>query len=44
VLACAATDLAELLGGTIGLNLLFGMPLWFGTSFIVLLKVFLVVS
>ena len=30
VLACVATDVAELLGGAIGFNLLFGMPLWLG--------------
>ena len=30
VLACVATDVAELLGGAIGFKLLFGMPLWMG--------------
>jgi len=30
VLACVATDVAELIGGAIGFNLLFGMPLWMG--------------
>jgi manganese transport protein len=29
VVACAATDVAELLGGAIGFKLLFGLPLWF---------------
>jgi manganese transport protein len=44
VLACAATDVAELLGGAIGFNLLFGMPLWSGALLTVLLEVFLIVS
>jgi manganese transport protein len=44
VLACIATDVAELLGGAIGFNLLFGMPLWFGALLTVLLEVFLIVS
>ena len=44
VLACVATDVAELLGGAIGFNLLFGMPLWSGALLTVLLEVFLVVS
>ena len=30
VLACMATDVAELLGGAIGFNLLLGTPLWLG--------------
>jgi manganese transport protein len=44
VLACAATDVAELLGGAIGFNLLFGMPLWSGALLTVLLEVSLIVS
>jgi manganese transport protein len=44
VLACAATDVAELIGGAIGFNLLFGLPLWAGAPLTVILKVFLVVS
>ncbi len=44
VLACVATDVAELLGGAIGFNLLFGMPLWSGALLTVLLEVFLIIS
>ncbi len=44
VLACAATDVAELIGGAIGFHLLFGLPLWAGALLTVILKVFLVVS
>jgi manganese transport protein len=44
VLACVATDVAELLGGAIGFNLLFGLPLWVGALLTVLLEVFLIVS
>ncbi|MFA5423082.1 MAG: Nramp family divalent metal transporter [Phycisphaerae bacterium] len=44
VLACVATDVAELLGGAIGFKLLFGMPLWLGALLTVLLEVFLIVS
>ena len=44
VLACVATDVAELLGGAIGFNLLFGMPLWAGALLTVFLEVFLIVS
>lgn len=44
VLACVATDVAELLGGAIGFNLLFGMPLWMGALLTVILEVFLLVS
>jgi manganese transport protein len=44
VLACVATDVAELLGGAIGFNLLFGVPLWVGALFTVAVKVFLLVS
>ena len=44
VLACVATDVAELLGGAIGFNLLFGMPLWSGALLTVILEVFLIIS
>jgi manganese transport protein len=44
ILACVATDVAELLGGAIGFNLLFNMPLWMGALLTVLLEVFLIVS
>jgi manganese transport protein len=44
VLACVATDAAELIGGAIGFNLLFGMPRWLGALVTVLLQVFLIVS
>lgn len=44
VLACVATDVAELLGGAIGFQLLFGMPLWSGALLTVFLEVFLIVS
>jgi manganese transport protein len=44
VLACVATDVAELLGGAIGFRLLFGLPLWLGALFTVFLEVFLIIS
>jgi manganese transport protein len=44
VLACVATDVAELLGGAIGFQLLFGLPLWLGALITVALEVFLIVS
>jgi manganese transport protein len=44
VLACVATDVAELVGGAIGFNLLFGVPLWLGALITVLFEVFLIVS
>lgn len=44
VVACVATDVAELLGGAIGFNLLFGMPLWLGALVTVVFEVFLIVS
>ena len=44
VLACMATDVAELLGGAIGFYLLLGMPLWMGALLTVFLEIFLVVS
>ncbi len=43
-LACVATDVAELLGGAIGFQLLLGLPLWAGAFLTVLLEVFLIVS
>jgi manganese transport protein len=44
VIACIATDVAELLGGGIGFNLLFGIPVWLGVFLTALLEVFLVIS
>lgn len=44
VLACVATDVAELLGGAIGFQLLLGLPLWLGALLTVFLEVFLIVS
>ena len=44
ILACVATDVAELLGGGIGFMLFFGIPLWAGALITLLLKVFLVIS
>jgi manganese transport protein len=44
VIACAATDVAELLGGAIGFNLLIGLPLWAGALLTVILEVFFIVS
>lgn len=44
VLACVATDVAELIGGAIGFQLLFGFPLWVGALITVFLEVFLIVS
>ena len=44
ILACVATDVAELLGGAIGFRLLFRVPLWAGALLTVLLEVFFIVS
>ncbi len=44
ILACVATDVAELLGGGIGFMLFFGIPLWAGALITLFLKVFLVIS
>jgi manganese transport protein len=44
VVACVATDMAELLGGAIGFNLLLGLPLWAGALLTVLIEVFLIIS
>ncbi len=44
VAACAATDVAELLGGAIGFRLLFGFPLWLGAFITVILEVFFIVT
>ncbi len=44
VLACVATDVAELLGGAIGFQLLFGLPVWVGALITVFLEVFLIVG
>lgn len=42
--ACVATDIAELLGGAIGFNLLFGMPIWVGALITIFLEVFLIIG
>ncbi len=44
ILACVATDVAELLGGAIGFNLLLGMPLWLGALVTVICEVVLIIS
>ena len=44
VLACIATDVAELLGGALGFRLLFGLPLLAGGVITVLLKVALLLT
>jgi len=44
VLACVATDVAELLGGAIGFNLLLGTPLWLGALITVFFEVVLIIS
>ncbi len=44
VLACVATDVAELLGGTIGFHLLFDFPYWLGSLFTILLEFYLIFS
>jgi manganese transport protein len=44
VLACVATDAAEVLGGAIGFHLLFGVPLWLGALVTVMLEIFFVVG
>ncbi len=44
ILACVATDVAELLGGAIGFNLLFGFPIWIGALITIILEIFFIVS
>lgn len=44
ILACVATDVAELVGGAIGFQLLCGLPLWAGALITVFLKIFLIVG
>ena len=44
VLACVATDVAELLGGAIGFNLLLGLPLWAGALLTIFIEVFVIVG
>ena len=44
ILACVATDVAELVGGAIGFRLLFGFPLWLGALVTVILEVFFIVT
>jgi manganese transport protein len=42
--ACIFTDIAELLGGALGFNLLFGFPLWAGAALTVLIVTILVIG
>jgi manganese transport protein len=44
VLACIATDVAEILGGALGFQILFGLPLWVGGVITVALQILLVVT
>jgi manganese transport protein len=44
VLACVATDVAELLGGALGFQILFGLPLLVGGLITVVLQILLVVT
>jgi len=44
VLACVATDVAELLGGAIGFKLLIGLPLWLGAVVTIILEIFLIIG
>ncbi len=44
ILACVATDVAELLGGTIGFHLLFGFPYWLGSLLTIFLEFYLIFS
>lgn len=44
VIACMATDVAELLGGAIGFTLLLGTPLWLGALFTLVIEIFLIIS
>lgn len=44
VVACVATDMAEILGGALGFDLLFGIPLWLGGVLTLVLKVGLVAT
>jgi len=44
VVACIATDIAEILGGALGFNLLFGLPLAVGGVLTLVLKVALVAT
>lgn len=44
VLACVATDVAELLGGTIGFHILLGFPYWLGALVTIFLEFYLIFS
>ena len=44
VLACVATDVAELIGGTVGFHLLFGFPYWLGSLLTIFLEFYLIFS
>lgn len=42
VLACLATDVAEILGGTIGFHILFGFPYWLGSVLTAIISFYLI--
>ncbi len=42
ILACVATDVAELLGGTIGFHVLFGFPYWLGSILTAIIEFYLI--
>ncbi len=42
VIACVATDVAELLGGTIGFHVLFGFPYWLGSVLTAIIEFYLI--
>ena len=44
MLACIATDVAELLGGALGFQILFGLPLLVGGLITVVLQILLIVT
>jgi manganese transport protein len=44
ILACVATDVAELLGGTIGFHILLGFPYWLGALVTIFLEFYLIFS
>ena len=43
-IACIFTDIAELLGGALGFNLLFGFPLWIGALLTVIIEVIVIIG
>ncbi len=44
IIACVATDVAEILGAAIGFNLLFRIPIWIGALITIFLEIFFIVS